>query len=132
MRYDTAPPQESEKHSISGPLFEDEEPLDLDIHGGLVVLDTGQVAEITPLKFIPEGGDISLAGKRVQPLPFDLVEGEGGDREIKWREVPYDPCAVTIGLETESLTMEASNAHWWHISVDGRTVSARSSGGTGG
>jgi hypothetical protein len=109
------------EHSISGPLF-DEEPLDLDTNGGLVVLETGQIAEVTPLRFIPEGGDTSLEGRRVQPLPFDMVDGDDGGREIKWREEAYDPNTATIGLEIESLTMVISDASWWHISEDGSTL----------
>lgn len=112
--------EEPQTPSISGPLF-DGEPLDLEVHGGLTVLDNGQVAEITPVKFIPEGGDTGLDGKRVQPLPFDVL-GAGEDRVIIWRDQPYDPRTPTIGVETESLTMEASNAHWWDISPDGETI----------
>lgn len=105
---------------IAGPLF-DEEDLDLETHGGVVVLETGQIAEVTPVRFIPEGGDASLDGPRLQLLPFDLVDtGEG--RIITWREQPYNPQTVTIGLETESLIMEASNAHWWQISPDGENI----------
>lgn len=123
-KYNTGDHGESHpRHNIEGPLF-DEEPLDLDVHGGLVVLDTGQIAEVTPTRFIPEGGDHSLDGPRVQTLPFHVVNtGEG--RHIvwqEWRDEPYDPERVTIGFETETLTMEASNAHWWNISEDGLTI----------
>lgn len=103
---------------ITGPLFEDAGPLDLDTYGGLVVLEDGQVAEVAPLRFIPEGGDTSLDGERVQPLPFTVDE----DGQISWIEQPYDPNTVTIGLETESLTMDPSNAGWWEISPNGREL----------
>ncbi len=122
QKYNTAPrsAEDISGLSISEPLF-DGEPLDLEVHGGLVVLDNGQVAEVTPVKFIPEGGDTSLDGQRIQPLPFDVID-TGEDRVITWRDHPYDPRTPTIGVETESLTMEASNAHWWDISPDGRTI----------
>lgn len=111
--------QEAPQHTISRALYEDEaQPLDLDVHGGIVVLDTGQLAEVVPLKFIPEGGNVSLDGPRVQPLPFDVDE----DGEITWRAVDYDPARPSIGFETESLTMRASNAEWWNISPDGTEI----------
>lgn len=116
---------ETPQHTVQGPLFDDEDPLDLDIHGGLVVLDTGQIAEVTPTRFIPEGGDTSLSGARLQPLPFEVVETEDG-RSIHWRQTPrdeaYTPATPTIGLEMESLTMRYSNGRWWNISEDGEML----------
>jgi hypothetical protein len=110
---------QAERHSISGPLFED--PLDFDTQGGLVVLDTGQVAEVTPPLFVLEGGDMSLSGMRVQSLPFDVVDtGEG--RIISWREVPYNTATPTIGLETEHTTMADYEGEWHQISPDGRFI----------
>jgi hypothetical protein len=111
---------ESGQAAIKEPLF-DEEPLDLDTHGGLVVLETGQVAEVVPLNFIPKGGDTGLSGKRVQPLPFDVVEGPQG-REIRWRPTPYDAAAPTIGLEAEHLAMCDHDGRWFEISPDGKEL----------
>ncbi|HEX5743932.1 MAG TPA: hypothetical protein VFX84_00555, partial [Candidatus Saccharimonadales bacterium] len=122
QKFNTAPrsAEDTPNPSIQRPLF-DEEPLDLETHGGLVVLETGQIAEVTPISFIPEGGDTGLDGPRVHLLPFDAVDtGEG--QIITWRDAPYDPRTLTIGVETESMTMQASNAQWWDISPDGQTI----------
>lgn len=122
QKFNTAPrsAEDTPNPSIQRPLF-DEEPLDLETHGGLVVLETGQIAEATPTSFIPEGGDTSLEGRRVQPLPFYVVDtGEG--RVIYWREQAYDQEVATIGLEAEHPTMDDYEGTWHHISPDGRKI----------
>ena len=115
------PAQESSPdYVIDRPLFDG--PLDLDEQGGIVVLDTGQLAEVAPPNFVRDGWDTSPTGRRMQTLPFDLVEDDDGGQEIRWRAVDYDPDAITIGMEMEHLTMRTSTGRWHPISPDGESL----------
>ncbi len=112
LRNDASPNQY--KHNIVEPLFEGA--IDFDTQGGLVVLDSGQIAEVGSPQFVPEGADTGLQNGRIRPQPFWKT-----DSGIEWRGPDYDPKHSTIGLELEMLTM--TDAGQWHrLSPDGKTL----------
>lgn len=100
---------------IEKPLFDT--PINFEEQGGIVVLGSQQIAEVTPVKYIPEGADVSLDGTRIKPLPFRLVKGE----VIFEPEEDYDPEKPTIGLEPEILVAD-SEGRPHKISSDGVVI----------
>lgn len=104
------------QNEIAGPLFETN--IDFTAQGGLVVLDSGQIAEVAAPRFVPEGAETDLKGSRVKALPFWKTE-EG----IVWRRQSgeYDPARPTIGIELEMLTM-TKDGQVHKISTDGESV----------
>lgn len=116
MRYEIGAVNDTseQQHRIIEPLFEG--PIDFDQQGGLVVLETGQIAEVTALAYIPRGGDTSLEGSRVKPQPFWKTPGG-----VVWRGPEYDPKSPTIGVELELPTM-SKQGEWHKLSVDGNQL----------
>lgn len=102
---------EHSEHAVERALFEDFNP---EIQGGLLVLGTGQIAEVRHPGFSLGDGDASIAA-RTAPLPLWIT-----DEGIEWRPDKEWTGTATLGGETEIAVMDQDG--WYPILPDGETI----------